>query len=84
MESPCLTRSERAVIYDLVKLDIEGPKARERKAQAPGKPRGTKSSLQENFPEEKGQARDKAAATVGWSGRTAEKALVLSGNPRYI
>jgi hypothetical protein len=63
------------VIYDLVKLDIEGPKARER--QSKGRPPKDAEKLPENLPEDKGDARDKAAASVGWSGRTAEKASVV-------
>lgn len=49
-------------------------KAKERQIRHSGTAPGKPKTLPENFPEQTGEARDQAAKTVGWSGRTAEKA----------
>jgi ParB family chromosome partitioning protein len=70
------TRSEAVAIADALRV-LEKSKARERKAQAPGKRLGAKQAEEVSpgkLPEEKGDTRDKLAAAVGMSARTLDKA----------
>ncbi len=54
---------------------IESVKSKERQVEHGDTAPGKNKTLKENFPEvNKGQARDKAAKEIGWSGKTAEKA----------
>jgi ParB family chromosome partitioning protein len=61
--------------------ELERPKARERKAQAAGRPRGSKKAEAVsggNLPQQTdGKTRDKVAEAVGMSGRTYEKAKAV-------
>jgi TRAP-type uncharacterized transport system substrate-binding protein len=57
---------------------IEREKARQRKEQAPGQPRGRKKVSLGNLPGEKGRALDRVAEAVGWSRRTYEKAKAVA------
>lgn len=72
-----LTPGEAVTIgKELEKLERKG--AGERRAQAPGKPQGTKKVSSGNLPEEtKGETRDKVGAAVGMSGRTYQKAKAV-------
>ena len=68
---------EEAVAIGLAIEEMEKPKAKERQAQAKGKPQGTKKSEEVscvNFTQQNGRTRDKVAEAVGMSGPTYEKA----------
>ncbi len=71
------TREQIAREFEVL-LEVEERKAKERQTDA-GKQYGKNhpKEVQVNLPEpkKKGQARDKAAAKVGWSGSTAERAV---------
>jgi DNA modification methylase/ParB-like chromosome segregation protein Spo0J len=72
-----LTVRERLALAEALE-GIEREKARQRKEQAPGKPRGKKKVSPGNLPGEKGRALDRVAKAVGWSRHTYEKAKAVA------